>query len=59
VSGSVKGPGDPAAVAGAPVKLMGFGPDADAAEVNAESIDHEITPDVGWIMTTTLEAKAE
>ncbi len=59
VSGSVQGPGDPKAVAGAPVKLQGFGPDADAAEVTAESIDHEITPDAGWIMTIKLEAQAE
>ena len=57
VTGSVEGPGDPAAVAGCPVVVSGYGPDADGTTWVAESIDHEIEPDGGWIMTANLETK--
>lgn len=56
-TGSVEGPGDPAAVAGCPVVVTGYGPDADGTAWIAESIDHEIKPDGGWLMTATLETK--
>lgn len=56
-SGSVSGPGNPLAVAGCPVTVTGFGPDADGTEWIAESIDHDIDPAGGWIMTVNLETR--
>lgn len=59
-TGSVQGPGDPAAVAGCPVVCKGFGPDADATAWVAKGISHEIDPGAsGWIMTIELETKTE
>lgn len=58
-TGSVEGPGDPAAVAGCPVVVSGYGPDADGTAWVAESIDHEIDPENGWIMMANLETKDE
>lgn len=56
-TGEVEGPGDPAAVAGCPVEVAGFGPDADGTEWIAESIEHDIVPDGGWTMRVSLETK--
>lgn len=58
-SGHVQGPGDPAAVAGCPAKVSGFGPDADAEDWIAKTIEHEIDPGSGWITTYELEVKGE
>ncbi len=56
-TGSVQGPGDPAAVAGCPVIAKGYGPDADGTAWVSASIDHDIDPGNGWIMTIDLETK--
>jgi phage protein D len=56
-TGSIEVPGDPSAVAGCPVVASGYGPDADGTAWIAESIDHEIVPESGWIMTFNLETK--
>ncbi len=56
-TGFVEGPGDPSAVAGCPVVVSGYGPDADATSWISESIDHVIDPEGGWIMTLNLETK--
>lgn len=62
VSGSVTIPGRPEAMAGAPVILIGFGPDLDGAKLVAPTITHERTfgEDGGYLMTVDLESmKAE
>ena len=56
-TGSIEGPGDPSAVAGCPVVASGYGPDADGTAWIAESIDHEISPEAGWIMTVNVETR--
>lgn len=48
-------PGNAAAVAGAPVKPEGYGPDVDGLSWEAEAVYHEVGPDRGWI--TTVEAR--
>ncbi len=56
-TGHVTVAGDPAAVAGCPVQVIGFGPDADGTAWCAESVEHHIEPGAGWITTLTLETK--
>ncbi|MBK1625203.1 hypothetical protein [Afifella marina] len=46
--------GNAAAVAGAPVKPEGFGPDIDGVNWEAIAVYHDAGPDRGWI--TTVEA---
>ena len=56
-TGSIEGPGDPAAVAGCPIRAIGFGPDADGTPWIAASVEHDIQPAHGWLMTIDLETK--
>ncbi len=56
-TGHVEVVGDASAVAGCPVAVAGFGPDADGTAWVAEAIDHDIDPNGGWIMTINLETK--
>lgn len=56
VSGSFEADGDRDAMAGAPVKLRGYGKSRDAADLVAASIQHEWTFDDsgGWIMSVEV-----
>lgn len=56
-TGSFEAPGDAAALAGAPVICEGFGEGIDEVDWRAATVTHEITPDVGWIMTVETEVK--
>lgn len=56
-TGHVELVGDPNAVAGCPVVCKGYGPDADGTAWVSESIDHDIKPGAGWLMTVNLETK--
>lgn len=56
-TGQVTLVGSPTAVAGSPVTLRGFGPDADGTDWCAESVEHHIEPGGGWITTITLETR--
>ncbi|HEX2020263.1 MAG TPA: hypothetical protein VGO17_15115 [Aurantimonas sp.] len=47
--------GNPEAVAGAPVRPDGFGPDIDGVNWEARAVYHDAGPDRGWI--TTVEAE--
>ncbi|GLR51287.1 hypothetical protein KYK30_20640 [Shinella yambaruensis] len=63
ISGSFEADGMVDAMAGAPVKLQGFGASRDAADLVASSIQHEWTfdDDGGWIMSIEVanrEAKS-
>ena len=55
-TGSVELTGDVNAMAGAPVKLSGYGASRDAADLVATSIQHEWTfeADGGWVMSIEL-----
>lgn len=57
VTGSFEADGDVTAMAGAPVKLSGFGSSRDAADLVAASIQHTITfeDDGGWTMSVEVE----
>ncbi len=57
VTGSFEADGDVTAMAGAPVKLSGFGSSRDAADLVAASIQHTITfeEDGGWTMSVEVE----
>jgi phage protein D len=50
-------PGEPRAVAEAPVTTSGFGPDIDGVAWFASSVTHEAQPDQGW--TTTIECETK
>lgn len=56
ISGSFTTDGQVDAMAGAPVKLDGYGTSRDAADLVASSIQHEMTFDEsgGWIMTVEV-----
>lgn len=49
--------GNPAAVAGAPVKCEGFGSPIDETEWIANTVTHEVNPGVGW--GTTVETEVQ
>lgn len=53
VSATFTMPGNPAAVAEAPVTASGYGADIDGVAWIANSVTHDIVPDSGWV--TTLE----
>lgn len=59
ITGSVTIEGDPAAMAGAPVQLIGFG-GWSGRDLVAQTITHEFTFDEqgGWLMTPELAAKS-
>lgn len=56
VTGSIELDGSVDAMAGAPVKLIGFGQSRDAADLVAASIHHTFTFDEGggWIMSIEI-----
>lgn len=61
ISGSITTAGDTNAMAGAPVKLSGFGASRDALDLVAPSIQHEWTFDEqgGWLMTVELAMRTK
>jgi phage protein D len=61
ISGSITIEGDTGAMAGAPVKLFGFGSRRDALDLVAPSIEHEWTFDEsgGWLMTVEVAMKGK
>lgn len=50
-------PGNPAAVAEAPVKASGYGSDVDSVEWIASEVTHDIAPDQGWTTTVSCTVK--
>lgn len=52
-------PGNPAAVANAPVKCEGFGQPIDDVDWMASSVTHDIVPNVGWTTSVETEVKAD
>lgn len=52
-------PGQPAAVAEAPVKASGFGADIDGVSWIANGVTHDIVPDSGWVTTLECSDKPE
>ena len=59
ISGLFTIPGEPSAVATAPVNLTGFGAPIDGSECAAKAVTHDVVPNVGWTTTIELEAKAD
>jgi hypothetical protein len=45
--------------AGSPIIPVGFGSAVSAIEWEAASVEHEFTPDPGWITHVDLQAKEE
>jgi phage protein D len=56
-SGSFEMPGNPLAVAEAPVICSGFGADIDGTEWVCSSAEHVVEPEKGWITTVQVETK--
>lgn len=56
-TGSFEMPGEPLALAGAPVTVSGFGATIDAMKWESSAVTHDITPDIGWITTVEVETK--
>lgn len=56
-SGTIEIAGNAAATGGAPIDVSGFGSDVDAIEWEADSVQHDFTPEPGWITTINLAAK--
>lgn len=50
-------PGDPTAVAEAPVKCAGFGSPIDDVDWQASGVTHDVIPDQGWTTTIEVETK--
>ncbi|PHR24367.1 MAG: hypothetical protein COA37_06440 [Hoeflea sp.] len=58
-SGFIEMAGNAAVTAGSPIIPMGFGSAVSAIEWEAASVEHEFTPDPGWITRVDLQAKEE
>lgn len=52
-------PGEPKAVAEAPVKASGYGADIDAVAWIAAGVTHEASPDQGWVTTIDCDTKGK
>ncbi|MEO0496273.1 MAG: hypothetical protein AAF141_02735 [Pseudomonadota bacterium] len=58
-SASFQMAGNPTAQAGAQAIPVGYGPDVDGNQWEAETVTHDIEPETGWMTTVDCQTKAE
>jgi hypothetical protein len=58
-SGFIEMAGNANVTAGSPIIPVGFGSAVSAIDWEAASVEHEFTPDPGWITHVDLQAKEE